>query len=62
MPEKIANDGEVGLVYRMGGRYYAVVLTAEQHELLQQVVPVLGKIAVDKNREVDYVKPKASEF
>lgn len=56
MTERIANDGEVGLVYRMGGRSYAVALTAEQHIVLQKIVPMIGKIHVDKNREVDFVK------
>jgi len=56
--EKIANYGEVGLVYRYDGKSYAVALTKEQHVLLQLTVPVLGKIAVDKSREVGFLDPK----
>jgi len=56
MPAQTANDGEVGLVYRQNGTSYAVALTKEQHVLLQKIVPMLGKIAVMKNREVDFVE------
>jgi hypothetical protein len=58
MPTTLANDGEVGLVYRMDGKSYAVILTRAQHELLQKIVPMIGKIAVDKKREVDFVEVK----
>lgn len=58
MSTNTANDGEVGLVYRMNGKSYAVALTREQHALLQLTVPVLGKIAVDKSREVIFSEPK----
>lgn len=51
----IANDGEVGLVYRTNGKSYAVGLTREQHTLLQGLVPVLGKLHVAKSCEVDFV-------
>jgi len=61
MVEKIAADKEVGLVYRDNGKSYAVALTREQHTLLQLIVPSLGKIAVDKSREVGFVKVKPSE-
>ncbi len=52
---QIANDGEVGLTYRMDGKSYAVALTREQHTLLQGLVPVLGKLHVAKSCEVDFV-------
>ena len=56
MPAQIANDGEVGLVYRQNGKSYAVALTKEQHLLLQSIIPVLGTISVAKDLEVDFVK------
>ena len=56
MPLTIAAKNEVGLVYRIDGKSYAVSLTREQHELLQKIVPMLGRIAVDKKREVDFLE------
>lgn len=56
--ERIAKDGEVGLVYRDNGKSYPVALTREQHTLLQVIIPMLGKIAVDKKREVIFKDDK----
>lgn len=58
---QIANDGEVGLVYRMDGKSYAVALTREQHTLLQAIVPGLGKLHVAKSCEVDFVNNTSTE-
>lgn len=51
----IAKDGEVGLVYRLDGKSYAVALTPEQHALLQAITPSLGELRVAKKYEVDFV-------
>lgn len=50
MPLTIAANNEVGLVYRIEGKSYAVVLTRE--------IPMLGRIAVGKTREVDFITKK----
>jgi ribosomal protein L21E len=59
---QIAQDGEVGLVYRINGKSYAVALQKDQHLTLQVLVSALGKIHVDKTREVDFVSVKSSEL
>jgi len=55
MARTLANDGEVGLVYRMDGQSYAVGLSKEQHQQLQVLVKMLGDITVYKKLLVDYV-------
>lgn len=52
---RIAEDGEVGLVYRMDGKCYAVGLNKEQHKILKSMMASLGEFTVYKKLIVDFV-------
>lgn len=54
MENKEANPGEFTLVYNSIEGGYCAVLSTEQHELLQQLLPALGTIQVVKNMKVRY--------